>query len=551
MKRAKARVGIVMGSESDRAVMEEAAKVLADFGVASEIAVRSAHRTPEAAAKWARTARSRGLEVIIAGAGGAAHLAGAMAAHSRLPVLGVPLASVAARRLRRAAGDRADAAGRAGRHARRGRVGRAQRRPPGAAHPRARRRRRWPEGSRSTPRRMAGRGEARLKGRHGDPQDRPARTRRRDARRSRPRRSCAAASSRSRPTRCTASRARCSTPRRSRCSARLKRRDPSYAVISLIPEPDAGVGARATRCRPRRERLIRACWPGPLSIILPASGFVPERVRGAGATVALRCPNDRCRRRCSSASAGRSSRAARTCRASRPPRRWRTSLRYFGNQLDLVLDGGPRRGGLPSTLVDCSGPRPKLLRRGAVDVSALLQDFEDLSSPPRERLTGLKSPAYPRPACPVSRCCACCSSARGTPAEARWPRRPWCDELGPDAARVVVESAGTSAQEGQPASTGTRELMLAQGIDLSVAPRAPRDGAPRAGRGLRVRDGTAPPDGAGSARGPDGEGARCERIARSPASPACRFPILSELRRKPTRSAGAGSAFTSGGWRRR
>ena len=56
-------------------------------------AVRSAHRTPDAAAKWARTARSRGLEVIIAGAGGAAHLAGAMAAHSRLPVLGVPLAT--------------------------------------------------------------------------------------------------------------------------------------------------------------------------------------------------------------------------------------------------------------------------------------------------------------------------------------------------------------------------------------------------------------------------------------------------------------------------
>ena len=95
MKRAKARarVGIVMGSESDRTVMEEAAKVLADFGVASEVAVRSAHRTPEAAARWARTARSRGLEVLIAGAGGAAHLAGAMAAHSRLPVLGVPLAS--------------------------------------------------------------------------------------------------------------------------------------------------------------------------------------------------------------------------------------------------------------------------------------------------------------------------------------------------------------------------------------------------------------------------------------------------------------------------
>ena len=87
------RVGIVMGSDSDRAVMEEASKVLDEFGVPSETVVRSAHRTPDAAARYARTARGRGLEVIIAGAGGAAHLAGAMAAHSRLPVLGVPLAS--------------------------------------------------------------------------------------------------------------------------------------------------------------------------------------------------------------------------------------------------------------------------------------------------------------------------------------------------------------------------------------------------------------------------------------------------------------------------
>lgn len=87
------RVGIVMGSESDRGIMEEAARVLEEFGVPSELVVRSAHRTPDAARRWARAARARGLEVIIAGAGGAAHLAGAMAAHSTLPVLGVPLAS--------------------------------------------------------------------------------------------------------------------------------------------------------------------------------------------------------------------------------------------------------------------------------------------------------------------------------------------------------------------------------------------------------------------------------------------------------------------------
>jgi phosphoribosylaminoimidazole carboxylase PurE protein len=88
-----ARVGIVMGSESDRAVMEEAGRVLDDFGVGWEMLVRSAHRTPEATAQWAKTARARGLAVLIAAAGGAAHLAGAIAAHSRLPVLGVPLAS--------------------------------------------------------------------------------------------------------------------------------------------------------------------------------------------------------------------------------------------------------------------------------------------------------------------------------------------------------------------------------------------------------------------------------------------------------------------------
>jgi phosphoribosylaminoimidazole carboxylase PurE protein len=87
------RVGVVMGSESDRLTMEEAARVLSEHGVACEVVVRSAHRTPEATARWAREARRRGMQVIIAGAGGAAHLAGAMAANSRLPVLGVPLAS--------------------------------------------------------------------------------------------------------------------------------------------------------------------------------------------------------------------------------------------------------------------------------------------------------------------------------------------------------------------------------------------------------------------------------------------------------------------------
>jgi phosphoribosylamine--glycine ligase len=86
-------VGIVMGSDSDLGVMENTANVLKDFGVAFEITVASAHRSPRRAARWASSARERGIKVIIAGAGHAAHLAGAMAAHSSLPIIGVPIDS--------------------------------------------------------------------------------------------------------------------------------------------------------------------------------------------------------------------------------------------------------------------------------------------------------------------------------------------------------------------------------------------------------------------------------------------------------------------------
>ncbi len=85
------QVGIVMGSESDLASMQEAAKVLSEFGVGSEIKILSAHRTPDLAAEYSKTAHSRGIQVIIAGAGMANHLAGAMAAHAVIPVIGVPL----------------------------------------------------------------------------------------------------------------------------------------------------------------------------------------------------------------------------------------------------------------------------------------------------------------------------------------------------------------------------------------------------------------------------------------------------------------------------
>jgi len=89
----KPQVSIVMGSDSDLDIMREAAKALEDFGVAYEIDVTSAHRSPDRTADYARKAASRGIRVIIAGAGGAAHLAGVIAAHTTLPVIGVPIPS--------------------------------------------------------------------------------------------------------------------------------------------------------------------------------------------------------------------------------------------------------------------------------------------------------------------------------------------------------------------------------------------------------------------------------------------------------------------------
>lgn len=90
---AGAVVGIVMGSRSDWATLERASDVLAEFGVPHECDVVSAHRTPDKLAAYARTAAERGLKVIIAGAGGAAHLPGMLAAQTHLPVLGVPVES--------------------------------------------------------------------------------------------------------------------------------------------------------------------------------------------------------------------------------------------------------------------------------------------------------------------------------------------------------------------------------------------------------------------------------------------------------------------------
>ncbi|MEY4486587.1 MAG: hypothetical protein RL440_1120 [Bacteroidota bacterium] len=87
------QVGIIMGSKSDWPIMQEAQKILSEFGISTEAEVVSAHRTPEKMFAYAKSAASRGLKVIIAGAGGAAHLPGMTASMTSLPVIGVPIKS--------------------------------------------------------------------------------------------------------------------------------------------------------------------------------------------------------------------------------------------------------------------------------------------------------------------------------------------------------------------------------------------------------------------------------------------------------------------------
>ena len=88
-----ATVSIVMGSKSDLSVMQEASKVLDSFGIDNNLSIMSAHRTPERAADFSKNAVNNGVKVIIAGAGGAAHLAGVMASLTTIPVIGVPIVS--------------------------------------------------------------------------------------------------------------------------------------------------------------------------------------------------------------------------------------------------------------------------------------------------------------------------------------------------------------------------------------------------------------------------------------------------------------------------
>ena len=95
MAKNKIEVGIIMGSDSDLPIMKEAADVLDEFEIGYEIKIASAHRTPKFTGEYSSTAHERGLKIIIAGAGGAAHLPGVAAAYSPLPIIGVPVKSKA------------------------------------------------------------------------------------------------------------------------------------------------------------------------------------------------------------------------------------------------------------------------------------------------------------------------------------------------------------------------------------------------------------------------------------------------------------------------
>ena len=160
---------------------------------------------------------------------------------------------------------------------------------------------------------------------------------------------------------------------------KLKRRAPNHAYISLIPEPSQADGL-ALSIPPVARLLIRQFWPGPLSLILPAAEIVPASVRGQGGTVALRCPRDPLSHALLNRFGGPVISSSANLSGQPPAETAEEVVRTFGNQLDLVLDGGPRRGAVPSTLVDVSGQRPKLLRRGALDVTASLGEHDDLTS---------------------------------------------------------------------------------------------------------------------------------------------------------------------------
>lgn len=148
---------------------------------------------------------------------------------------------------------------------------------------------------------------------------------------------------------------------------RLKRRDKSLAVISLIPDPEQALGL-SSFLSPVAERLIEAYWPGPLSLILKAAPIVPARVRGAGGTIALRCPKDDLCHALLDFIGGPVVSSSANISGQPTAETAAEIVKIFGNQLDVILDGGALEDRKPSTLIDVSGPEPRVLRRGAIDV---------------------------------------------------------------------------------------------------------------------------------------------------------------------------------------
>ena len=160
---------------------------------------------------------------------------------------------------------------------------------------------------------------------------------------------------------------------------KLKRRARHHAFISLIPEASQADGLALSVSAVAR-RLIRECWPGPLSLIFVAAEIVPAGLRGAGGTIALRCPKDTLSHALLQRFGGPVVSSSANLSGHPPAETAEQVVGYFGNQLDLVLDGGARTGGVPSTLVDVTGPRPKLLRQGALDVTEWLGEYDDLTA---------------------------------------------------------------------------------------------------------------------------------------------------------------------------
>jgi L-threonylcarbamoyladenylate synthase len=158
--------------------------------------------------------------------------------------------------------------------------------------------------------------------------------------------------------------------------AQIKHRARSHAFISLIPEPLQAWGL-ADEVGPVAERLIDRYWPGPLSLIFRAAPLVPLQVLGRAGTLALRCPRDTLCQRILERIGGPVVSSSANLSGEPPAESAAEVVAIFGNQLDVVLDGGPRHARPPTTLVDVSGERPRLLRRGTLDVCAELGSFDD------------------------------------------------------------------------------------------------------------------------------------------------------------------------------